>query len=69
MKTTALITEKAQDSPMVLPGKESLETAARLNLGANLVANTSLITDLDERMNRPLKFRPIGFSREFGLNE
>ena len=69
MKTTALITEKAQDSPVDLAGTDSLESAKFLGLKANLASTTSLMKGLDERMNRPLKLRPIGFYREFGINE
>ena len=69
MKTTALITEKAQDSPMVLLDKKSLEEEGNLKTKPGFNSDAFLMENLNERMSMPLKFRPLGFSRAFGLNE
>jgi len=69
MKTTALITEKAEDSPGVLPDQKSLEKEGSLKTKSSFISDPFLIRNQDERMSTPLKFKPLGFSREFGLNE
>jgi hypothetical protein len=69
MKTTDLITEKSQDSPKVLPDQKTSETEGSLKTKPRFISEAFLIKHLDERMSMPLKLRPLGFSRDFGLND
>ncbi len=69
MKMTELITEKAQDSPKVLPDQKTLKQEANLKTKPRFISEAFLAKNLDEPMSTPLKLRPLGFSREFGLNE
>jgi hypothetical protein len=69
MKTTALITEKAEDSPRVLPAQKSLEKEGSLKTKSRFISDPFLIKNLEERTSTPLKLKPLGFSREFGLND
>jgi hypothetical protein len=69
MKATALITEKAQDSPLAFPDKKSLEKEGSPKTNPRFVSDAFLIKNMDERRSILLNLRPIGFSREFGLNE
>ena len=54
---------------MVLPDNKFSEKEGGLRTESHFISDAFLTKNLDERMSMPLKLRPLGFSREFGLNE
>jgi hypothetical protein len=69
MKTTALITEKSQDSPAVLLDQKSSETEGSPKTKSHFISAPFLVKNQDKRMSMPLKLRPLGFLREYGIND